>query len=449
MNKFNDNLIKQLMSGEQAIEGSDNAIDPALSWKQYEDQADAPLFVQPSELQSAEIANVNTSPIDKSNYMDAAQQEADSQSLPMSEAEQDFNYGKGVIESGQETPESFAAKFGDKAYQPATQDIAAPEQAPIAPSLTPQEKMMAEYKAMQEQDRKDLQDARSSDRNLKMGGAIGDALATYLNARGQMNVKAPGVQVQQGAGLGKIADMFATAPDVAADLKNKREDLLAQYKQLQTGKGAELAERKITAYEKQVNNAANKASTKPSEGEKTMDREFAKDYTDWKTAGKADFESNSKILEDAMNDLKSGKVQTGVAEGILAKNPIYVTSAAALESRVRKALNSGLRATFGAQFAEREGERIFQQTFDSRKSPEENAATMKIELDKIKDKAADMQDQANYFEKNKGSLSGYEFGKSQVSTESTLSEKDQKAYDWAIKNPDSAEAAEILKELGK
>jgi len=31
----------------------------------------------------------------------------------------------------------------------------------------------------------------------------------------------------------------------------------------------------------------------------------------------------------------------------------------------------------------------------------------------------------------------------------TLSEKDQKAYDWAIKNPDSAEAAEILKELGK
>jgi hypothetical protein len=43
---------------------------------------------------------------------------------------------------------------------------------------------------------------------------------------------------------------------------------------------------------------------------------------------------------------------------------------------------------------------------------------MKIELDKIKAKAADMQDQANYFEKNKGSLSGYEFGKPQASTES-------------------------------
>jgi hypothetical protein len=134
----------------------------------------------------------------------------------------------------------------------------APPQTPMSPSLSPQEKMLAEYKAMQDADRKALEEARSSDRNLKMGGAIGDALATIVNARGQMNVKAPGVQVQQGAGLGKIADMFATAPDIASDLKSKREDLLAQYKQLQTGKDSELQERRVKAYEDQVKASANK-----------------------------------------------------------------------------------------------------------------------------------------------------------------------------------------------
>jgi hypothetical protein len=154
--------------------------------------------------------------VNQSNYMDAAQQEADDQNQlqdinreGLDQATQAFGAGIAVPEAG-----------------------SAISEAPIVPSLTPQEKMMAEYRAMQDQDRKDLEDARSSDRNLKMGGAIGDALATFVNARGQMNVKAPGVQVQQGAGLGKIADMFATAPDVASDIKSRREDLLAQYKSL-------------------------------------------------------------------------------------------------------------------------------------------------------------------------------------------------------------------------
>jgi hypothetical protein len=219
MNKFNDNFIKQLMSGEQAIEGSDNAIDPALSWKQYEDQADAPLFVQPSELQSAEIANVNTPPIDKSNFMPAAQQEAEDQNVLPDINTEGFNQGMQA--------------FGAGIAVPTAESVTS--ESPTPPSLTPQERMMAEYRAMQDADRKALEEARSSDRNLKMGGAIGDALATYLNARGQMNVKAPGVQVQQGAGLGKIADMFATAPDIASDAKSRQENLLAQYKLLHSG----------------------------------------------------------------------------------------------------------------------------------------------------------------------------------------------------------------------
>lgn len=154
------------------------------------------------------------------NFMPVAQAEANEQAAPMTEAEMDNEFGPGVVASGQISQADFDKIRG---------------QAP-APAFTPppskEESLLEEYRKMREQDQKDLESARSSDRNLKIGGAIGDALATVLNARGQMNVKAPGVQVQQGAGLGKIADMFQTAPQKAEDIKSRRDDLMAQYRAL-------------------------------------------------------------------------------------------------------------------------------------------------------------------------------------------------------------------------
>lgn len=194
------------------------------------DEADAPLFVQPTELGSAELIDGEVlSPITM------PMQEPSINPMQQGPTEEEVYQDQ----AGLGGTKDIEAKFDQNVAQGYGLDSSLSTniqpQAPMSPSLTPQEKMMAEYKAMQEQDRKDLQEARSSDRNLKMGGAIGDALATYLNARGQMNVKAPGVQVQQGAGLGKIADMFATSPDIAADSKSRQENLLAQYKLLHAG----------------------------------------------------------------------------------------------------------------------------------------------------------------------------------------------------------------------
>jgi hypothetical protein len=452
MNKFNDNLIEQLMSGEQAVKGSDNAIDPALSWKQYEDQADAPLFVQPSELQSAEIANVNTSPIDKSNYMDAAQQEADSQSLPMSEAEQDFNYGKGVIESGQETPESFAAKFGDRAYQPATQDITAPEQAPIAPSLTPQEKMMAEYKAMQEQDRKDLQEARSSDRNLKMGGAIGDALATYLNARGQMNVKAPGVQVQQGAGLGKIADMFATAPDMAADSKSRQENLLAQYKLLHAGE--------MTPYQQMALALADKRLGLQTEQEKGKGVRHGENVELRKEAlyrpSDKQVEAINNYDETLSSLFRTKDLKTGIETGPIAEFRNIVASkmgvddprVSALRAQTVDTLAERINALSGTAASAQEVARLKGTLPSLGDSNEvflrklEDAETRIKEAREIRLKTLAKQG------KNVEAFKEISKPASQENIKQ-LSTEDQQAHDWAIKNPDSEDAKAILKRLGK
>ncbi len=106
---------------------------------------------------------------------------------------------------------------------------------PKDPALTKSEQLIAEYQKMLGEDQQNLKEARSRDRMLKVGGGIGDALATYLNAKSQMNVKAPGVQIQQGAGLGKVADMFATSPEIASDITQKREAMMKQYAELAKG----------------------------------------------------------------------------------------------------------------------------------------------------------------------------------------------------------------------
>ncbi len=119
-------------------------------------------------------------------------------------------------------------------------------------TMSKSEALIAEYQKMLGKDQQSLEDARSRDRMLKVGGSIGDALATYLNAQGQMNVKAPGVQVQQGAGLGKVADMFATAPEIASDVTQRRETLMKQYAELAKG---ERAQARLTSEEVRARDA--------------------------------------------------------------------------------------------------------------------------------------------------------------------------------------------------
>jgi hypothetical protein len=131
-----------------------------------------------------------------------------------------------------------------------SKDINTQDDLDIVASETPMSKseaLLAEYQKMLSKDQESLEEARKSDRMLKVGGALGDALATYLNAQSQMNVKAPGVQVQQGAGLGKIADMFATAPEITSDVATKREALMKQYAELAKGERSQAA---VTSKEK-------------------------------------------------------------------------------------------------------------------------------------------------------------------------------------------------------
>jgi hypothetical protein len=196
---------------------------------------------------------------------------------------------------------------------PPTSDTSSP--------LSKSEQLMQQYIALQQSSQKELEDARNRDRMLKIGGSIGDALATYINAAGQKRVKAPGVQVQQGAGLSKVADMFATAPDKASDMKQRREDLLAQYKALSEGDSRALQERRIAAYEKQVNSLDKARNEKaPDIGFKEKEEIKAKVKEDVQVAKEnrdlkkqlepaiANIDDQIKNVKDALNLINKSKV---------------------------------------------------------------------------------------------------------------------------------------------
>jgi hypothetical protein len=176
------------------------------------------------------------------NYMDLAQQEsADQQIIPDIE-DLSGGIGKGVVESGQVSQDAFDKERGNMPanYMQLAQDEANDVgEAPGKP-LSPQEQMLEEFKKMRSQDKKDLDDARSRDTRAKLIGSLGDSLGTILNARGQMNVKAPNAAVQQSTGGAKAAELFTSTPDVEKDVKSRRDDLMAQYKALKGGTGAAL-----------------------------------------------------------------------------------------------------------------------------------------------------------------------------------------------------------------
>jgi hypothetical protein len=169
------------------------------------------------------------------------------------------------------------------------------EVAPLLAETTPerplsrQEQLLQEYLSLSKTD--DLKKARETDRMLKMGGAIGDALATMINARSQTKAKIPGVQVQQGAGLGKVADLFQTAPEISSDLAAKREALLNQYKQLALG------ERSKTRMESEEKRAKERNETMlKAAGIKSAGIESSRDFRE-----KVYEENKIKNLQDSFN----------------------------------------------------------------------------------------------------------------------------------------------------
>lgn len=136
-----------------------------------------------------------------------------------------------------------------------------------------------------------------------------------------------------------------------------------------------------------------------TDAQKHVDTNYAKDYNEWTSTGKANIESNIKDLEDAKAALKKNPNLSGGLTGSL---PDRLTSNDVLRQRqlVRSAIMGSLRQILGAQFTEGEGERIFNTVYNEKADSKVNDQSLNAYLTKLKNIRSENEAKAKYYEKN-------------------------------------------------
>ncbi len=149
-------------------------------------------------------------------------------------------------------------------------------------------------------------------------------------------------------------------------------------------------------------------------GRKAADMAFGKEYIDYNTMGRPTAEKGLNTLEEARQELKDkGQGLTGPIRGAV---PDFIRAftnpeAVAVKERIRGAVQNTLKSTLGAQFTEKEGERIFNNAYNDRLSPEENINRLDKIIGELHGGMQAKENMGDYFE-NKGTLTGYQGGAS-------------------------------------
>jgi len=140
-----------------------------------------------------------------------------------------------------------------------------------------------------------------------------------------------------------------------------------------------------------------------------VDRDYAKDYNEWTGRGQSSYQKNRGLLQDSLNTLKKLTDSSMVSGRVAGSAPDWLRSdeSIRIQSDVRQASQSALKATLGPQFTEKEGERIMDAAYNPRLPPSENAIKIQRALDEIDENARLADSKAKHWEKKNGTLQGY------------------------------------------
>jgi hypothetical protein len=198
--------------------------------------------------------------------------------------------------------------------------------------------------------------------------------------------------------------------------------------------------------------------SKDSVFEKEKMKQLAKTGVEYQTKDRPQLISNLDKINKGINILKSGK--DSISGGFVGYLPDAIRTEDSISARdsIQSAIQETLRPTLGAQFTEKEGERIMSLQYNEKLSEKENLKRAK-ELEKvIKNKVKFSDDLYEYVNKN-GSDKGFPYdkygmaktGKEQSITQSGYTESQERGIEKVMKaNKISREKAiQALKEAGK
>jgi hypothetical protein len=152
--------------------------------------------------------------------------------------------------------------------------------------------------------------------------------------------------------------------------------------------------------------------TRQTTAGKAVDEAFAKDYVAFTTGGAQDAAKQIAQLQDVKKQLAvPGADLTGPVRGstpdMVQKWTAAGRNAIAMRERVEEVVQRSLRAILGAQFTEKEGERLIARAYNPSLSESENAIRVGRLLTQLDQAYKSKMDAANYFQKN-NTLSGWQ-----------------------------------------
>ena len=163
---------------------------------------------------------------------------------------------------------------------------------------------------------------------------------------------------------------------------------------------------------------AGKAKPIPTtEGQKTLDRDFAKEYSDYVAGGGS--AQVDKILEDLKkvealldSDKNITGIKVSVADATGTLSALYPDAATA-KDLAGGVIQSNLRQILGGQFAQKEGEALLARAYNPAQPQKDNLSRIRNLRKQIETAAAAKRRAVDYWEVNEGTLAGFkgELGK--------------------------------------
>jgi hypothetical protein len=144
-------------------------------------------------------------------------------------------------------------------------------------------------------------------------------------------------------------------------------------------------------------------------GQKKVDENFAQEYVDFvASGGYADVQKNVGQLKEVINTLETKGGITGPGVGYIPEflQPLTSPDAVAAREAVEEVVQRNLRLVLGAQFTQKEGERLISRSFNPKLGPKENSKRITRLIGQIEAAAEAKADAARYFEEN-GTLAGW------------------------------------------
>jgi hypothetical protein len=143
-------------------------------------------------------------------------------------------------------------------------------------------------------------------------------------------------------------------------------------------------------------------------GDKKVDEKFAGDFVEFATGGYADVQKQIQQLEGVAGQLARGEGLTGPVVGAMPRHMMAVMNPKALSAMeaVEEVGQRNLRLVLGAQFTEKEGDRLISRVYNPMLPESENLKRVNRLAQQIRSAAEAKLEAAKYFQEH-GTLKGW------------------------------------------